>query len=188
MSKSHSLLTVRNVVFVSLVISVAWVVSLFYSSGDTSAPLTDRHEQSTTTALTDREDVDASSAITHSGSHLTGSDNAPVFVNLNPSTYNLEDYANPEEILVQLGQVDIPPERQGSIGEFIDPEDDNYTYMELTPGSIGEVVDPNDESYVLEITRTGNIGEVIDPNDESIELEILNRGSVGDVVDPNEIY
>ena len=86
----------------------------------------------------------------------------PVEIQSNLPTFDLTEYNESERLLEQLSYTEIPPERIGNIGEFIDPDDETYQHVITNPGSIGEFIDPEDETYFPEITNPGHIGEPID--------------------------
>lgn len=117
---------------------------------------------------------------------LNSSNRQHVAIQSNQPEFDLSEYTQSELVLEQLSYTEIPLERRGSIGEIVDPDDQNYQHTITIAASIGEVLDPDDESYLPVITKSGSIGEVIDPDDEGYSFEINNPGFIGEVIDPDD--
>lgn len=107
----------------------------------------------------------------------------PAFVNVDPISADLPEFIDPEEMLEFVEQAQTQPI---SIGEFIDPDDENYQYEVREPISIGEFIDPDDESYQYPEREPISIGEFIDPDDENFQFEPREPISIGEFIDPDD--
>ena len=168
------------------VAAVAVVLTGGYLVYSLSSDSTDISSSQTVPAVDTAERASISSSNINSASAEGATQSIAIQSNL--PEFDLTEYNESERLLEQLSYTEIPPERRGNIGEFIDPDDETYQPVITNPGSIGEFIDPDDDSYQPVITNPGSIGEFIDPDDETYTPEIINPGHIGEPIDVDALF